>query len=160
MTTPFLFINDGHLSPSQRAKEVSGLIRGHARKYRTRMPSRRKHSTFSRRPKELKTILPKNVDFTSSHHEEEEEDEDFFADLHGIGDILSDQTLHYRMLQLDSETRRLIQFYLLWNDPQVHSSLAVSWPKWIVFTAFNNELNLLVLPCYSKHGLLSSPTSL
>jgi hypothetical protein len=148
MAVPFLFINDDHISPTQRAKEVSSLIRGHARRYRTRRPSRRELSPLSRRPKELKTILPKIVDFTSPAHEEETEEDGFFADLHGIIDILSDQTLHYRMLQLEPETRRLIQFYLLWNDPQVQSSLAVSWPKWIVLTALKSELNLLVLPCY------------
>ena len=144
----FLFIHNDHLSPTKRAKETSSLIRGHARRHRLRRPSRRDEPRSSRAKRELKTLLPRNEEPTSNSQDEVPESENLFANPNGVIDILSDQALHFRMLQLDSEPRRLIQFYLSWNDSQAYSGSALSWAKWIVLAAFNNELNLLALPCY------------
>ncbi|KAE9369252.1 hypothetical protein N431DRAFT_442933 [Stipitochalara longipes BDJ] len=157
MATSFLFINEDQLSYVHRPRGVPSLVRGHARKYRgtrTDRHARREHCFPSARiicPKEPGTSVPKNQTIsTSDHPEEAESGPDVFANLHYTLDIVPSQNLHYRILQLNDETQRLINFYLLWNISQAHSRLpcALSWPKTIVTNAFNTELHSLVLPCY------------
>jgi hypothetical protein len=170
MAPPFLFINEDQISFIQQNKGVSSLVRGHARRYGQRSHSRRKHYTLPTRtiyPKELEpTVAKEEVILTPPHHDEETEaGEDLFASFDRILDIVPGQILRYRMLQLDSEARQLIHFYLLWKVPDANSRLPseLSWPEWIVSAAFNNELHSLVLPCYiaSMVSYLSqSPTGL
>jgi hypothetical protein len=155
MTPPLLFINEDQISFVQHNKGVSSLVRGHARRYGQRSHSRRKHYTLATRtiyPKEFEpTVAKEEVILTPPHHDEETESgEDLFASFDRILDIVPGQILHYRMLQLDSEARQLIHFYLLWKVPGDISSLTseLSWPEWVVSAAFNNELYLLILPCY------------
>ncbi|KAN0101579.1 hypothetical protein V8E51_012089 [Hyaloscypha variabilis] len=154
MATKFLFINEDQVSYVHRPRGVPSLVRGHARKYRPNRIGRSAYRPSSTRkiwPRESESSITKDqMILPSEHGEETERRTDMLTGRHYTTGVNPSQPLHYRILQLDCQTRRLIQFYLLWNVSQAHSSLecALSWPKTIVATAFNSELHSLVLPCY------------
>lgn len=172
MTPDFLFINDDQSSIVQhKSKRVSNLIRVQARNYQIRKYPRKKdpQTLHIRRlfPKKLgNSTLEYNRSPNPSGSDEEggiKGAENLPAKLDCEFHIAPSQNINPNFLQLRSEDRQLIRFYLLWNVPQAYSNLSCtkSWPKAIVRVAFNSELNALVLTCYiaSMISYLSEPST-
>jgi hypothetical protein len=101
-------------------------------------------------------ICPKGLEHTMPEEKKklaalrEEEDRRSREDLFRLLDLVPDQMLHFRILQLDFEAQRLVNFYLSWSVSQGYSNLpcALSWSKTIVDNAFKSQLHTLVLSCY------------